>query len=85
MITQKELKEVLHYDPTTGVFVWIKHRKSNKIRTEAGSVNLGYRRIQIKYESYPAHRLAWLYMYGHHPTNLIDHINHNTLDNQANL
>lgn len=82
MITQKELKEILHYDPETGIFT----RKSKptynaKIGDPVGSVDHGYLRINVIGKRYYAHRLAWLYMYGEWP-NIIDHIDANKENNR---
>ena len=55
---------------------------------EAGAIfvnpknTTGYRNIGIDYKSYPAHRLAYLYMVGEFPTHLIDHIDRNGLNNK---
>ena len=77
MITQKQLKEVLKYDPKTGIFVWIAGR-GNRMRSGdiAGGVKTnGYIEIKIDGKPYKAHRLAWLYVYGYFPENQIDHKN----------
>lgn len=84
MITQKTLKEVLHYNPDTGAFTWI---KSNSPRTVSGILAgnkhyEGYIRISLNNKDYLAHRLAWLYMFGSMPKNQIDHINGNRGDNR---
>lgn len=42
----------------------------------------GYKFFMVDGKAYPAHRLAWLYMYGKFPDNFIDHINNNKLDNR---
>jgi|SRR3990172_258113 len=87
-LTQTKLKELLDYDPLTGVFVW-KTRPANCIHIGdiAGSVNnYGYGQIQIYGKNYSSQRLAWLYVHGTWPEFQIDHRNHNRVDNRiANL
>ena len=79
MITQSELKNILHYNQDTGVFTWIK----NSI--VAGTVEKkGYIAIKINRKSYKAHRLAWLYIYGNFPKEQIDHLNGIKNDNCIN-
>ncbi len=83
-INQQNLKNLLAYDPDTGVFTWLKPT-SNRIKPGAlaCSVNtIGYVRIGIGNKRYLAHRLAWLYVYGVWPKNEIDHINRNRQDNR---
>ena len=83
MITQKRLKEVLHYNPDTGLFTWIAHRQGVKVGSSAGNTTVqGYRIIGIDGKRYMAHRAAWLYMTGSWPKNQIDHINHIRDDNR---
>lgn len=84
MLTQAKLQEYLHYDPNTGFFTWIK-KPNNKILkgTRAGTTHKnGYRQINLLGKKYVEHRLAWLYMYGQFPKELIDHINHDRADNR---
>lgn len=84
LITQGLLKEVIDYDPSTGVFRW----KIARHKVAAGSVagqflhHRGYVKIKIFGIAYIAHRLAWLYMTGEWPKDQIDHINMDRADNR---
>lgn len=84
MITEKRLREVLNYDPKTGVFRWrVSKARSVKVGEIAGHVNdRGYVKITLDRATYRAHRLAWLYVYGKWPSEHIDHINGITDDNR---
>ena len=84
MITQSELKELLHYDPETGIFHWLKSTtRSVKAGYVAGGKNhKGYVRIGVNKKRYLAHRLAWLYVYGYFPKYDVDHINTIPFDNR---
>lgn len=88
MITQERLRDLLHYDPETGIFTWLM-RPSNRVKigSVAGHVSSkhGYREIRVDGVLHRAHRLAWLYMTGKRPNGEIDHENtirdDNRLDN----
>jgi len=83
-LTQERLKEVLDYNPETGIFVWkVQNGKRIKAGDIAGSVNKrGYTVIGVDLNLCRAHRLAWFYMYGKWPDDQIDHINGQRSDNR---
>jgi HNH endonuclease len=84
MITQSELKEILHYNHDTGVFTRLVSTGNRvKVGEIAGySMGCGYISIGVHKKYYLAHRLAWLYMTGYWPNDKIDHINHIRDDNR---
>lgn len=77
------VREMLHYDPITGVFTWKKDVGNVKAGAVAGSkVKKGYLLIRLRRKQYLAHRLAWFWMTGEWPKTLIDHKNTNKTDNR---
>jgi hypothetical protein len=71
-LTAQRLRELLHYDPVTGVFT----RETARGRKIVGTPhNKGYRVLRVNGTLYLAHRIAWLYMTGQWPEAQIDHIN----------
>lgn len=76
ILSQDRLKELLTYDPDTGVFYRNKSVYRWKAGYIAGGKNVdGYIAIQIDGYKYKAHRLAFLYVNGAFPENDVDHIN----------
>jgi hypothetical protein len=83
-LTQEALKHILDYNPDTGLFVW-KNPTGGRAKRNAiaGKTNShGYRSIKINKKDYLAHRLAWFYVHGKWPANIIDHINGDKVDNR---
>ena len=83
MITQSQLKELIHYCPDTGVFT----RISSPYKAKLGVIKTcsngnGYFQITLLGKAYLAHRLAWLYMHGKFPEEQLDHINGNKIYNR---
>ena len=75
MLTANRVRDLLAYDPTTGIFTWRARRSRQSSGAIAGYVNkYGYRRIGIDGRIYAAHRVAWLHIYGVWPQQL-DHRN----------
>jgi hypothetical protein len=84
MLTAERLRELVSYDPETGVFTWAITRRKVRAGTVAGSINkdVGYRYIRVDGALYLAHRLAMLYSEGVWPSCFVDHINGDKLDNR---
>jgi hypothetical protein len=82
-LTQARLKEVVHYDPDTGHFTWLRPTFKNWTGKRADHRSpRGYMRMGIDGSRYMAHVLAWLYVNGVFPDDDIDHINRNKGDNR---
>ena len=85
LITLGRLKEVISYNPKTGVLCWKIDRTAGiPAGTIAGSImkGRGHRVIRIDWKIYLAHRLAWFYVHGAWPKDQIDHINCDPDDNR---
>lgn len=82
-LTVDILKTVVLYDLKTGTFTRLKSFYKRHIGQRADKLSgNGYRVIRILGRVYPAHRVAWMYVYGRWPSDLIDHINGNPVDNR---
>lgn len=76
-LTAARLREVIHYDGTTGIFTWrVNKCNSSLAGQQTGSqTRHGYVVMTIDGNSYRGHRLAWLYVKGQWPKDQVDHIN----------
>jgi len=78
----ERLKQLLSYDPETGVFRWIAEPKGGrKIGAVAGQQDGKYWRINVDRKLHRAHRLAWAFVHGEWPADQIDHRDNNPLNN----
>lgn len=81
-LTQNRLKELLEYDPSTGIFKWRNFGPGVRYNREAGTLtNKGYVVIGIDNERYLANRLAFLYMTGSWPEHEAEHEDRNPANN----
>ena len=76
-LTAERVRELFNYDPLTGILTQrTRTSRTVKVGDEVGYVSdQGYRIVNIAGPTYRVHRIAWLYMYGRHPEDQIDHIN----------
>lgn len=80
-LTQKRLKELLRYNPETGLFTWVHCGEMAGRRGQRDYIH-----IRVDGDDCLAHRLAFLYMEGSFPEQATDHINHIRHDNRwANI
>ena len=93
ILSQQQVKALLHYSPDTGIFTWKKRHVSSRYdlrfnRHTAGNPiptrpeSNGYIRVRLNGRLYLTHRLAFLYMTGKWPKNEVDHINRIRGDNR---
>ena len=81
-LTQARLKELLDYDPATGLFRRRIKVGGRPVGAVAGVIDLeGYRIIRVDGQKRKAHRLAFLWMTGSIPDSVIDHANGRKDDN----
>lgn len=87
VVDAKTLRDLLDYEPNTGLFKWRADRSNVKAGTVAGCIDVnGYWQITVMNRSRKAHHIAFLYMTGEWPDRHIDHVNQVKHDNRwANL
>lgn len=82
--SQTELKRLFNYDQGTGSITWrISPRAGMMAGAEAGTVGRSkYLTIGIDRRYYLAHRLIWKWMTGDDPSEFVDHIDGDKLNNR---
>lgn len=78
-----EFEKIIDYNPDTGKMYWrVAIGRRVKVGAEIGGIDChGYRKVKIKGRTYLVHRLAWKLTYGVWPSNEIDHLDGNRLNN----
>jgi len=77
-LTQERLKELLDYDPVSGLFTWrVSTARSTKVGSIAGCLRpSGLRSISVDNIAYQASHLVYLFMTGNHPPDgYVKHLN----------
>lgn len=81
-LTVEQLREILNFNPETGLFTWKRPRRRCKVGDVAGSPHaMGYLQIGVAQQKFLVHRLAWFYVHGVWPPEQIDHIDGNRTNN----
>lgn len=76
ILTIERIREVLRYDPETGICTWTKKTgRKVVVGSRAGHADprTGYRYIRIDGHQILEHRIVWAYIHGEWPSYYIDH------------
>lgn len=82
ILTQERLKELLHYNPHTGVFTRLSLKSCQKKYVAGSVITNGYIQIGIDNKRILAHRLAFIYMGVDMEDLRVDHIDGNKKNNR---
>ena len=82
LVTAARLRELLVFVPETGEFFWRVNRGgAARAGMAAGHMRRQYRYIRLGDRDYPVYRLAFLWMTGEWPRDVVDHMDHNPQNN----
>lgn len=83
-ITQEQLKNMFDYDDEKGILIRKRDKYGREYNQPCGNkpTQHGYGALKINGRSYRVHRLIWLFHYGEFPSEFIDHIDGNKMNNR---
>jgi hypothetical protein len=88
MLTAENVRDIFDYCPDEGGLLWRPRQGPVNWNTRfagkrVGCVNqYGYRQLTYLRKNYSEHRVVWLWHRGSWPTQMIDHINRDRVDNR---
>ena len=82
-LTAQRVREVLNYDPETGVITWAAGKGSRaRAGSSAGWEDARYHYVSIDGNNCRRNRIAWVWMTGKWPVGQVDHRNGNGKDDR---
>lgn len=82
-VVAERVRELLDYEPLTGILTWRQARGGRRAGAVAGTPNAhGHLQIQIDGRNCYAHIVAWTHMTGAYPTVQIDHKDRDPANNR---
>jgi hypothetical protein len=82
-IAPRELKKLIEYNPTTGLFRWKRPSGHQAVGWFKGNKSVrSYRRLYIRGQHHLAHVVAWALMTGRWPVREMDHIDRDQENNR---